>query len=69
MPEPRLITPPARSQPPPTNKQVYALGRAAFELAGLPWPGTRAEASAMITRLRAQIASAGQATPASQAET
>jgi hypothetical protein len=52
---------PARSEPPPTNKQVYALARAAFDVAGLPWPGTRAEASAMITRLRAEVAAAGQA--------
>jgi hypothetical protein len=65
MPEPTAptLTSPARPQPPPTNKQIYALGRASFDLAGLPWPGTRAEASAMITRLRAQVAAAGQAKP------
>ncbi len=44
---------------PPTTKQVYALCRALLQESGRPWPGTRAEASALITRLRGERQAAG----------
>lgn len=43
-----------RRAPPPTTKQVYALCRALLEESGRPWPATRAEASALIARLRGE---------------
>jgi hypothetical protein len=53
-PEPRVtkLPGPSRRDPPPTTRQVYALAHALVEDAGLPWPATRAEISALISRLR-----------------
>ena len=53
-PEPRdtKLPGPSRRDPPPTTRQVYALAHALVEDAGLPWPATRAEISALISRLR-----------------
>jgi hypothetical protein len=53
-PEPRVtrLPGPSRREPPPTTRQVYALAHALVEDAGLPWPATRAEISALISRLR-----------------
>ncbi|HVE68514.1 MAG TPA: hypothetical protein VNB64_08040 [Solirubrobacteraceae bacterium] len=48
-----------RRDPPPTTRQVFALCRELLEESGRPWPGTRAEASAMIARLRERRAAAG----------
>lgn len=55
-PEPRVtkLPGPSRRDPPPTTRQVYALAHALVEDAGLPWPATRAEISALISRLREQ---------------
>ncbi|MDQ4040309.1 MAG: hypothetical protein M3141_01000 [Actinomycetota bacterium] len=44
----------ANRDAPPTTKQVYALCRALLQESGRPWPGTRAEASALIARLRGE---------------
>jgi hypothetical protein len=44
----------SRREPPPTSRQVFTLARILAEEAGVPWPATRAEASALIKRLRAQ---------------
>jgi hypothetical protein len=41
-----------RRDPPPTTRQVHALCRELLQESGRPWPATRAEASAMIARLR-----------------
>jgi hypothetical protein len=41
-----------RREPPPTTRQVFALCRELLSESGRPWPGTRAEASALIARLR-----------------
>lgn len=38
----------------PTVKQVYAIARGLCERAGEAWPETREEASALISRLRAE---------------
>jgi hypothetical protein len=43
---------PSRREPPPTTRQINALAHALVEDAGLPWPATRAEISALISRLR-----------------
>ena len=53
-PEPSVtkLPRPSRRDPPPTTRQVYALAHALIEDAGLPWPATRAEISALISRLR-----------------
>jgi hypothetical protein len=53
-PEPRVtkLPGPSRREPPPTTRQVHALAHALAEDAGLPWPATRGEISALITRLR-----------------
>jgi hypothetical protein len=42
----------SRREPPPTSRQINAIARALAVEAGLPWPATRAEASALIQRLR-----------------
>jgi len=41
-----------RREPPPTTRQVFALCRELLSESGRPWPGTRAEASALIAGLR-----------------
>jgi hypothetical protein len=53
-PEPRVtkLSGPSRREPPPTTRQISALAHALVEDAGLPWPATRAEISALIARLR-----------------
>lgn len=51
----------ARRDPPPTMRQVRELCRELLEESGRPWPGTRAEASAMIARLRERRERAGEA--------
>ncbi len=43
-----------RREAPPTTRQVYALCRELLVAAGRPWPATRAEASALIARLRGE---------------
>jgi hypothetical protein len=48
-------------EPPPTNRQVEALCRALMEEANRPWPGTRAEAAALIARVRAGLRDRGRA--------
>lgn len=54
--EPLVARPPgpARREPPPTTRQVYAFARALAAEACVPWPATRAEASALIARLRSE---------------
>jgi len=54
----------ARREPPPSTPQVLALCRELLEESGRPWPATRAEASALIARLRGETAAGGQ--PASR---
>jgi hypothetical protein len=48
-------------EPPPTTRQIEALCRALLEEAGRPWPATRAEASAMLTHVRAALHDRGRA--------
>ena len=62
-PEPAIAKPraPARREPPPTSRQIYALARALAEEAGVPWPATRAEASTLISHLRKEDREAGRA--------
>jgi hypothetical protein len=52
-----------RREPPPTTRQLVALCRELLDESGRPWPGTRAEAAALIARLRAATAARGRAAP------
>ena len=44
-----------RSQGPPTPRQIYALAAALCEKTDEPFPGTLAEASAQLARLRTEL--------------
>jgi hypothetical protein len=48
-------------EPPPTTRQIEALCRALLDEAGRPWPGTRAEAAAMLAHVRAALHDRGRA--------
>ena len=57
MPDDRAATtepPRPRRDPPPTNRQIYALARAVLDDAGIAFPATRSEASALIAHLRGE---------------
>jgi hypothetical protein len=59
--QPATVKPraPVRREPPPTSRQIYGLAHALAEEAGVPWPATRAEASALISHLRGEDGAVG----------
>lgn len=59
---PRTYAP--RTDKKPSGKQVYAMAHLLVDIAGLTWPESSADASAMIGHLREQLA----AVPAAASE-